>query len=335
MREKRACTFTMAYDILPTTCSIFFLVCMLMVSAEALGIGTLQISAEALHVLVVGPTLPPWRGPRQLLAIGPWGSLFDFGPGNVSLYVESDGSTKRIPSSKLPPRPANHRRIVAISDTHGKHRFIKIPPCDVLCHCGDILQRYGYIGDLGGGIPALIDFASWLRTVPADNAVVIGGNHDRLLEKLGDSAVRSILKQSGATYLRDSSAKVADLKFFGSPWSPSGGTGNKAFQSGVDAANVASKALGKCSPDDEGGHIDVLLTHASCKQWEALSSRASFWAHGHWHDGQGSAKIIDGGCVSINVASNDMIYRPRNPPIVFDVPLFRKTSSRSNKSQRS
>jgi len=287
------------------------------------------ISAEAMqHAIgVISFTLPPWRGPRQLVSVGPLGRFFDVGPGDVSLYVQSDGSTRRLPSSELPPRPADHRRIVAISDTHSKHRFVQIPPCDVLCHCGDILQRYGHIGGLGGGIPALIDFASWLRTVPADHAVVIAGNHDRLLEKLGDKAVRKILKQSGATYLRDSSAVVGGLVFFGSPWSPSGGTGNRAFQSGAHAAGVASnasEALRKTPSANIGDiEIDVLLTHCNCKEWEALSSKASFWAHGHFHDGTGTAEIIKGGCVSINVASTDMIYRPRNPPIVFDVPLSR------------
>ena len=34
-------------------------------------------------------------------------------------------------------RPARALRIACISDTHGRHRSITVPPCDVLIHAGD------------------------------------------------------------------------------------------------------------------------------------------------------------------------------------------------------
>jgi hypothetical protein len=267
-----------------------------------------------------------------LFAVGPWGKrilpiqrLKKERQQQKLLWIQQDGSSRLIQSSELPPHDQNqYRRIVAISDTHGKHRFLKIPPCDVLCHCGDLLQRYGYIGDLGGGLPALLDFSRWIqKKVPAKHVVMIGGNHDRLLEKLGDDQVRSLLKlQGGDTvvhYLNNEAVTVADLVIYGSPWSPSGVTGNKAFQRGSDASQEVELAQRLDHPP----RVDVLLTHATCPRWEAAISKlgASFWAHGHWHDEQGRVKCHSNGCISVNVASNDMIYRPKNPPIVFDVPL--------------
>jgi hypothetical protein len=269
-------------------------------------------------------TFPPWRGVRQVLSIGPWGELFDALPSDNVLYIYPNGTSKAVASSDLPPTPKGHRRIVAVSDTHGKHRFVTVPPCDVLCHCGDILQRYGYLGGFGGGLPALMDFAFWLKhNVPTEHSVVIGGNHDRLLEKLGDGMVRSILRRGGATYLRDEAATVAGLVFWGSPWSPSGGTGNQAFQRGTDASEEATRAL-RTMVSSEGageGRIDVLLTHAADSAWEPLVSAAapSLWFHGHWHDGQGHVKVVGNNCISVNVASNDMIYRPVHPAVVFDL----------------
>lgn len=34
-------------------------------------------------------------------------------------------------------------KIVHISDTHGKHEQVKVPPCDILIHTGDIGGRTG------------------------------------------------------------------------------------------------------------------------------------------------------------------------------------------------
>jgi predicted MPP superfamily phosphohydrolase len=261
----------------------------------------LVVRVVTLSTTVQALTFPPWRGIRQVLAIGPWGGLLDALallplPDNV-LYVYPDGTSKAVASSDLPPTPDGHRRIVAVSDTHGKHRFVTVPPCDVLCHCGDILQRYGYLGGLGGGLPALMDFASWLKyNVPAKHSVIIGGNHDRLLEKLGDGTVRTILRTGGATYLRDEAATIAGLVFWGSPWSPSGGTGNRAFQRGTAATEEAARALRSTMSCQAVGEsrIDVLLTHAADSAWETVVSAAepSLWLHGHWHDGQGHVKIV-------------------------------------------
>ena len=277
------------------------------------------------------PKMPPWRGPRQVLAVGPWGKVVDkvsfkatkllLKTTNTSqvLFVDSqNGSTRLLDKSNLPRKPSRHHlRVVAVSDTHGKHRFLPIPKdCDLLIHCGDLLQRYGYAGDLGAGLPALYDFRSWLRSIPTRHAVFVGGNHDRLLEKLGEDRVREIFeKYDGIHYLKDSAVEIEGLIVYGSPWSPEGSTGNVAFQQGQTAVERAKLASNLPS-------IDVLITHAACASWDPIlaSHGVQLHCHGHWHNGHGQARIHGAnGCISINVASNDMIYRPKNPPVVMDV----------------
>ncbi len=193
-----------------------------------------------------------------------------------------------------------------------------------MCGSGSFVLRTCF-GDLVGGVPAVLQFCSWLGELPVKNIVVIGGNHERLLEKMGDAAVRNILKwRSGAIYLNDDIVQLADLVLYDSPWSPPRKTGNRVFQQrgGSDATLDASKEVSlvlRCKHPC----VDVLLTHANCIPWETVvqTKGTAFWAHGHWHDGHGQTKIHKNGCLSVNVASNDRLYRPRNPPTVFDVPV--------------
>lgn len=299
--------------------------------------------------------LPPWRGWEQLRHIGPWAALFKpttclsfLHP--LVLYVDSESTptatTRLVPLASLAPyNTTTHRRVVALSDTHGNHRCFttSIPPCDILLHCGDIMQRYGYLGsDVGGGRRALKDFATWLRhDVPqARHKVLTGGNHDKLLQYMGKDAVRDLLgRYAGDTvvYLENELVQVADLVIFASPWSPVGRTSNTAFQSGHNAQHLVDWALQQDKDDQNDmlqshrfDQVDILMTHAACETWEGYvrAKQVKFWIHGHWHDGRGRIKQIPHqtnhqGCggISINVASNDMIYRPIHPPVVYDVCL--------------
>lgn len=62
------------------------------------------------------------------------------------------------------------KTIIAISDTHGKHREINIPPCDILIHCGDICTD--------GDEDQINDFFDWFSASPAKYKLFISGNHD-------------------------------------------------------------------------------------------------------------------------------------------------------------
>ncbi len=141
-------------------------------------------------------------------------------PGFV--YVGPNGQANAAPMSASAP-PA-HTRIVAISDTvsvfslfcawpddgvdapqHNQHHTVVVPMGDVLVHAGDVLTESGlrHVKEAGGGklvakkkgIELVHEFARWFGAQPHPFKVLIGGNHDKVLEALGAQAVRDILNE--------------------------------------------------------------------------------------------------------------------------------------------
>ena len=99
--------------------------------------------------------------------------------------------------------------LVCLSDTHGRHREVPVPPGDVLLFAGD-LSNHGFPEDVS-------DFDDWLGTLPHPHKFVICGNHDFLFERDPADARRRV---TNATYLQDSGAEVGGLPVWGSPWQP-------------------------------------------------------------------------------------------------------------------
>lgn len=65
-------------------------------------------------------------------------------------------------------------KFVCISDTHTKHKELKIPDADVLIHAGDFTYK--------GKEQELKDFYKFLKELPHKHKVVIAGNHDLTLD---------------------------------------------------------------------------------------------------------------------------------------------------------
>ena len=61
-------------------------------------------------------------------------------------------------------------RIVAIGDTHAKHRWLTVPDGDILVHAGDLTNH--------GTLMELEDLDEFLRMLPHEYKIVIAGNHD-------------------------------------------------------------------------------------------------------------------------------------------------------------
>src|SRR6266850_3316831 len=70
-------------------------------------------------------------------------------------------------------------KLVAISDTHGRHNKLVIPECDILIHAGD-WSSMGYKHEIE-------DLARWFNKLLADGTVkdiiTIPGNHELEFEK--------------------------------------------------------------------------------------------------------------------------------------------------------
>ena len=100
-------------------------------------------------------------------------------------------------------------RIVAISDTHGLHRHLQVPPGDILVHAGDITGR--------GQLDQVVDFNEWLGGLPHRHKVVIAGNHDFCFEQ---QPLESAALLTNCIYLFDKAITLDGLCFYGSPWQP-------------------------------------------------------------------------------------------------------------------
>lgn len=99
--------------------------------------------------------------------------------------------------------------LVLLSDTHGRHREVTVPPGDVFLYAGDLTLR--------GEFDMIADFNDWLGNLPHRHKVMICGNHDLTFERDPVEARRRI---TNAIYLQDSAVEIEGLKIWGSPWQP-------------------------------------------------------------------------------------------------------------------
>lgn len=101
-------------------------------------------------------------------------------------------------------------KVVTLSDTHGKHNKVDVPPGDVLVHAGDFMLGGNDYGEAKS-------FAKWFHAQPHEHKVVIAGNHDILFEKLPYVAKELF---AGVHYLCDSGVTIEGVRFWGSPYTP-------------------------------------------------------------------------------------------------------------------
>jgi len=214
-------------------------------------------------------------------------------------------------------------KIVAISDTHNRHKKVEIPECDILIHCGDMSGR--------GHRSEIINFLDWFVDQPAKSLALIAGNHDFLYEK-DPTLARSILADyhfnegSNRHYLEDDLVVIGTLMIYGSPYTPY--FFNLAFnlQRGEDLARKWS-----IIPDD----LDILVTHGPPYQLGDRTERGEevgchdlltrikqirvqYHLCGHIHEcGNQIHKL--GATTFMNCCICDLKYNPVNPPFVFEI----------------
>ncbi|KAM5352679.1 hypothetical protein ACJ41O_005401 [Fusarium nematophilum] len=193
--------------------------------------------------------------------------------------------------------------IVCVSDTHCTQP--ELPDGDVLLHAGDLTNQ--------GTFEELQAQLSWLQSTPHRYKVVIGGNHDKLLDVdyvrqfpdricEGEGTAKSDLDWGDIIYLHNSSTTLVfpngrKLKVYGSPLTEWCGTW--AFQY-PPIRQVWASAV----PDD----TDILLTHGpprgrldsggkGCPQLlrEVCRVRPRLVVFGHIHSGAGYEGMAYGG----------------------------------------
>lgn len=205
-------------------------------------------------------------------------------------------------------------RIVCISDTHTLHEQIELPEGDVLVHAGDFCGN--------GSETEAREFARWFRSCPHRYKVVVAGNHDICIEDRPALASELFVD---CTYLFDSRADVAGLRFYGAPWQP-------RFFDWAFNLDRGAPLREKWKLVHEG--LDVLVTHGppagrldrtsrdervGCEELRTRVDIARPRVHvfGHVHEGYGTLEI--GETLFVNASTCDRAYRPVNQPIVVDL----------------
>ena len=206
-------------------------------------------------------------------------------------------------------------RIVLISDTHGYHGSVKIPEGDVLIHAGDFSMR--------GALMDLRDFCSWFASQPHAHKIFIAGNHDWCFERQNAES-RALVRD--VTYLQDSGVTCCGLKVYGSPWQPWFMDWAFNVERGEKIAAIWARI-----PVD----TDILVTHGPpARVLDAVAAgpevgcedllqrveniQPKLHVFGHIHEGYGERMVKNTHCVNASIC--DEHYRPRNVPIVIEVP---------------
>jgi predicted phosphohydrolase len=188
--------------------------------------------------------------------------------------------------------PSNAIAIVCISDTHNAHLDLEIPEGEILVHAGDATQA-GTLQELQAAI-------DWLDQFPHRHKVMIGGNHDVLLDRQRpgfDSKARESIDWKGITYLENESLALSctggrHLQIYGSPSTTR--HGNWAFQHprGYDAWKNTVPA-----------GTDILITHGPPRSHldlghgcdflleELWRTRPKLHVFGHIHAGYGQEQL--------------------------------------------
>ena len=171
-------------------------------------------------------------------------------------------------------------KVIALSDTHGLHRNIPVPPCDVLIHAGDACDF--------GNKEQLEDFFDWYQEQPAQYKIFVSGNHDTNFET-ANSSLEKMIPQD-IVYLENNLIQIK----------------------GVIFASIAARPRLQCLVEKEP--VDVLITHGApfgiqdeggkgCKDLAMLIQTLApqYALFGHCHKGDKSPLRI-GETIYVNVA---------------------------------
>lgn len=221
-------------------------------------------------------------------------------------------------------------KLVAISDTHLRHKQVSLPQGDILIHAGDWTAT--------GQHNQVRDFLKWLNklvyTGQFKYVVFIAGNHDLSIER-EPSFKNSVLEEycdENIIYLENESIDICGIKIYGTPWTPE--FNNWAF--GYERNSVRADAIISNIPRD----TDILVTHgppkdildqcaykmnsypdkAGCEllrhHIEENLTGLKYHIFGHIHEARNIDITTLPPTVFINASICNLQYQPVNPPIV-------------------
>jgi len=207
-------------------------------------------------------------------------------------------------------------KVVAISDTHCRHRSLRLPKGDVIIHAGDISYR--------GEKREMEDFLDWFGKLPYSDKIFIAGNHDFFFEKEKSALIQKLIPDT-VHYLKDEEIVIDGIKIWGSPYTPWFYRWAFNKRRGEPLASHWEKI-----PADTDvllthgpvyGILDMLVNeqHAGDKDLlrKLLAIKPKVHICGHIHESYGMIKRQ--GIRFINACVLNESYELVNKPLVFDI----------------
>lgn len=206
-------------------------------------------------------------------------------------------------------------KVVAISDTHMRHRDINLPEGDILIHAGDVSSK--------GTKDQIVDFLSWFANQAHQHKIFIAGNHDFMFERRGRE-IREYIPDN-IIYLQNSGTEINGIKFWGSPvqpefydWAFNVERGDK-IKRYWDLIPVDTDVLITHGPPF--GILDSSITRKSQGCEELLIAvekiNPKYHIFGHIHEGYGTCTNGITSFINASVLNEKYLYT--NDPIVFDI----------------
>lgn len=176
---------------------------------------------------------------------------------------------------------------MAISDTHGKHRKLTIPTCDILIHAGDACQD--------GNQEQLDDFFLWFANQPARHKIFISGNHDLPFALDPDHAKKYVPRE--VIFMNNSILEIEN----------------------VVIVSVEAHLGLLCDVDiEDEQHIDIFISHCApkdildengkgCEKLRSLifQTQPTISIFGHFHNSGGKEHIENGiRFINVSMATN-------------------------------
>lgn len=201
-------------------------------------------------------------------------------------------------------------RICGVSDIHGNLDF-KLPKCDVLCICGDIVELTVQ-RDLEESKKWFVDtFFPWVESLPCEKVIIVPGNHDFLLEdwyiNKTDFNIPDKIK-----VLIDELYTYKGIKFYGTPW-----INRIHWQKWAFELSKYEECPYKNIPE-----CDILLTHDNPNYNETLEyycfGKYTHHFFGHWHDGISYGHLNQHNC---SILTNSYLERERYKIVTIDIEL--------------
>lgn len=205
-------------------------------------------------------------------------------------------------------------KIVAISDTHKKHRKLSVPEGDILIHAGDITSK--------GSLNDLVDFNHWLGELPHKYKIIVAGNHDFCFQ---NEPIESQKLITNAIYLQDQMITLLGLKFYGSPWQPwffdwaFNLKRGSEIKTKWDLIPKDTDVLITHGPPMQILDKTVMKKHVGCEELikKVLEIKPKVHIFGHIHEEYGS--IIKENIIFVNASSCTHSYQAINKPIEIEI----------------